>query len=210
MQLEIQLPNFSCPANMFTHLRYVLAGEYDVPFNIPHPRILDLGANCGAFSVWAAHRWPGSFIHAYEPHRGIFDEYLTPNTKDYPVALKNYGIGTPGTRILYDGTHNIGETSFHMMENNFSITGQHAEVRSPLELPEAEILKMDIEGCEIEVLAPLIEDGRKFKLILAEYHHHDYRLEMDRLLKKDYQLVKSSVAHVAGRGTVAYANKEIL
>jgi FkbM family methyltransferase len=211
MKLEINLPAFRCPNNMTEHLQHVFSGEYDVPVDFFSPTILDLGANCGAFAVWATHRWPYARVHAYEPHPRIFAEFLKVNLGNYPnVFLNPHGIGTPGTRILYDGTNNIGETSFYQMGNNMNLTGQHIEVRSPLSLPEADILKMDIEGCEIEVLRPLIEDGRSFTLILAEYHSEALRIEMDELLRKDYQLIKSSVVYIGGRGTVAYLNKKVI
>ncbi len=55
------------------HCADVLNGSYDVPFNPPiAPTILDLGANIGAFTRWAAERWPRCTIHCYEPHPANF------------------------------------------------------------------------------------------------------------------------------------------
>jgi hypothetical protein len=55
------------------HAADVLAGSYDIPFNPEKPPvILDIGANIGAFTSWAAKRWPGCVIHAYEPHPGNY------------------------------------------------------------------------------------------------------------------------------------------
>lgn len=209
MKIEALPHNFTCPANIKPHLEKVLLGEYDVPLFMPVPRILDLGANCGAFSVWASHRWPGCTIEAYEPHPENFT-YLERNLANYPnVTLHNYAIGNPGWRILGNGLFNQGEASLHEIDNNPLPTGQHVEVRSPLELPEADILKMDIEGSEIEVLPALIEAGRYFKAICYEYHSERIRRHLDALLG-DYKLVRAEVLHPDGRGTFCFLHKEIV
>jgi predicted RNA methylase len=59
----------SCPDSMRPHVQKVLNGEYAVPvaFRTP-PRILDIGANVGAFTLWASAVWPGGHVTAFEPH----------------------------------------------------------------------------------------------------------------------------------------------
>src|SRR3954454_8777689 len=52
--------------------RDVLSGEYDAPYDGEGLRILDLGANLGAFWLWAQRRWPHSTITAYEPEPEAF------------------------------------------------------------------------------------------------------------------------------------------
>src|SRR5215217_6924918 len=64
---------FELPAAMERSLREVLGGEYDAPYFGHGLTIVDVGANVGAFSVWADLRWPRSTIHAYEPHPGTFE-----------------------------------------------------------------------------------------------------------------------------------------
>lgn len=203
--------HFVCPANIAHHLQRVFHGEYDLRLSLPWgSRILDLGANCGAFSVWATHRWPGCSISAYEPHPKTFD-ILKKNTEHYPnITVNNWGIGKAGFRVLSEGKHNCGESSFHEIENNPTPTGVHCEVRDPFSLPDADVLKMDIEGCEMEVLEPLIKGGRKFDLILLEWHNHRLRLEVDRLLETDYVLVGAEVQHIGGRGVSKYAHKDLI
>jgi hypothetical protein len=49
----------------------VFSGEYG-GYAGEDLRILAIGANMGAFSLWAAHRWPRSTIDAYEPNPGTF------------------------------------------------------------------------------------------------------------------------------------------
>lgn len=209
MKLNFTVP-FLCDDAIRPHLEQVFAGEYDLAaFLSGGHRILDLGANYGSFAVWATHRWPGSTIVAYEPNPKTFD-VLRQNIASYAnITAHNFGIGTPGIRVLGDGRFNVGECSFHEITNNPCPTGQHLEVRDPLELPEADIIKLDIEGCEMEVLGPLIEAGRKFGVIMLEYHAEELRRQVDALLI-DYALVDSSVQSMWGRGVVKYIHKDFM
>jgi FkbM family methyltransferase len=205
MKLEFTVP-FVCPNEQLKpHLEKVFSGEYDVPLMITHgSTVLDLGANYGAFSIWATHRWPGCLVHAYEPHPETFVTLRENITENYPnVTLHKYGVGDPGMRPLFDGQNNPGECSFYLQANNTGLTARHLEVRSPLELPEADVIKLDIEGCELEVLRPLIEAGREFDLILLEWHNDYLRREVDKLLK-DYSLIGSEVQSILGRGISKY------
>lgn len=201
---------FDCPESVRPHLVSVFAGEYDIPLVSGEAlRIIDLGANCGAFSLWAAHRWPGAEILAYEPHPqncAFFEE----NLKAFPrVRLHNYAVGTPGMRVLHNGEHNCGEASLHLMANNTHFTGQHVEVKSPLSLPPADIIKLDIEGCEFEVLKPLMDEGRSFSAIMLEWHSEDLRRACDALLG-DYHLVGAEVTHPLGRGVARYLHRTLI
>lgn len=209
MNFSLNVP-FTCPDDLEPFLHKVFAGEYNVPLNYEKgpPTILDCGANCGAFSVWASHRWPGARIHAYEPHPATFN-ILEGNLKCYHnVEANNFGIGTPGMRPLYDGVSNSGETSFHVMKNNTKLTAIHAEVRDPLILPKADILKMDVEGSEEEILGPLIAGGRIFDAICFEYHHDDIRRRVDPLLV-DYVLIGSDV-YFPHLGVLRYVRKDLV
>lgn len=208
MKVTLSLPDIKCPDSLRPHLDSVFAGEYDVPICSSGLTILDLGANVGAFSLWAAHRWPGSIIHAYEPHPGNFD-MLSENVYGYRgIHLHRFGVGDKGIRVLHNGKNNAGEASFHASCGGAADTGQHVEVVSPLSLPLAHILKVDTEGCEIEILEPLMKDGRRYEAVMAEYHSHLHRRKIDALLA-DYYLIGAHVYSV-GRGVVRYVHKSLV
>jgi methylase of polypeptide subunit release factors len=80
-------------------VREVLAGEYESGHVGEQLRVLDIGANVGAFSIWAAHRWPGSTIQAYEPNPSTF-ALLQTNTRRYPmIRCHNAAVyPSPGPR----------------------------------------------------------------------------------------------------------------
>lgn len=187
-------------------MQKVFDGEYNIPLTFRGgPRIIDLGANYGSFSIWASHRWPGCRIEAYEPHPETF-LHLRTNTSNYiGIKLHNHAIGTPGRRWLSDGNENEGEASLHVKSEK----GHFVEVISPLDLPEAEIIKIDTEGSELEIIEPLIKAGRTFLSLLIEYHSEEARRSIDLLLK-DYLLIGSTVEDIRGRGVVRYIRKDTL
>lgn len=208
MELKLNIP-LQCPKNIEPFLGKVFQGEYDVDIHLPRgARILDLGANCGAFALWAAHRWPGCEVMCFEPHPKVF-EMLQMNTQAYPqIQCHNWGIGRPGMRVLNHGKHNCGESSFHAIMNNPTPTGLHCEVADPLSMPEADCLKMDIEGCELEVLEPLIAAGRRPSLVLLEYHNHEIRRHVDRLLE-DYVMIGGEMTTMFGLGVAKYLRNDL-
>lgn len=207
---------FQCPDDIRPHLERVFAGEYDIKrFGLPEaPRVIDLGANYGAFSVWASHRWPGCTIDAYEPNPKVYGGLLYNLQKYSKVRPHNFGVGEPGKRIFSEGLNNSGEGSFHRATRcdgtPTEVAGQvELEVRSPLELPEADVIKLDIEGCEFEVLSSLIEAGRTFGFILLEYHNEKLRRQIDALLH-DYILIEADLPFAYGQGVVKYIHHKVL
>ncbi len=208
MDLKIQIP-FNCPDNIKPFLEKVFQGEYEMGVHIPRGgKILDLGANYGAFALWAAHRWPGTLIESYEPHPEVYKE-CAKNVAAYDqITVHNWGIGEAGTRVLNEGPNNEGERSFHGILNANDLGGVECIVKDPLTLPDCDLLKMDIEGCEMEVLGPLMLAGRRPAAIMLEYHNHRLRREVDRLLC-EYELIGGETTTPLGLGVAKYLRGDI-
>lgn len=207
MKMKFIHPPFFCEPQMQSHIEKLFDGEYDVPLFGHGLTILDIGANVGSFAIWASHRWPGSLIHCFEPHPKTF-ELLKKNLASYPrIGYFDWGIGTPGMRPLYDGINNCGEATLYRNAVTSEV-GQHVEIKSPLTLPKADILKIDTEGCEIEILQPLIRDGRRYKAVMFEYHNKDNRRIADLLLK-DYTLVSNQINGNPHLGVSCYLHNSI-
>lgn len=200
--------NLICPASMRPHVNKVLAGEYAIPLNAIKPVIVDIGANVGSFSVWASRTWADSTIYSYEPMKDNF-EMLLLNTKNLSnVKVHHVGVGNPGHSIMYKGANNCGEASFFQLGEQVDTPTEHVTVISPLGLPEnITILKVDTEGCEIEIIDPLISSGRVFAAVLFEYHSESDRRTLDNILK-DYILVGSS-SNRSHRGVNKYFHKSL-
>jgi FkbM family methyltransferase len=149
--------------------------EYE--FNlIKQPRvIIDAGAHIGLASIWFATRYPNALIVAIEPEPGNF-ELLAANTASYPnvhalraalwstdsdVDLLDPGWGTWGFRIgeasrSKDGRVVPGVTIASLM-------GQYG-------LTHIDLLKVDIEGAEIEVFSNCSSWIENVDGIVAELH----------------------------------------
>lgn len=202
--------DFRCPPNMIGHLQKVFDGEYDIPLltaeNSQPLKILDLGANCGAFALWAQKRWPGSFIFCYEPMPETF-EFLKSNLegrdKMYFEQVAIFGH-TPGEMEIYAGKNNIGEAS--LFKGRVQVdTPIRVKTLPAKQLPHADIIKLDVEGAELEILFNLIAfEQRTFSAVLLEYHSEPIRRMLEALLS-DYWLVRAEVAE-PGRGTLCYVH----
>lgn len=201
---------FECPDNMRGHLAKVFAGEYDIPLDGGPFKIIDLGANCGAFARWALARWPGSTVHAYEPNPETF-EYLKKNCEGHSVSkFKCAVFGVfEGTARLRLGKNNCGEASLFKMGMADSGEEVSVAVIPPRELPEANILKLDVEGSELDILYQLIcVEQRRFDAIMLEYHSETIRRTLEFVLW-NYTPIKADIA-CPGRGTICYVRADLI
>ena len=199
---------WACPDLLKAHVADVLAGEYEIALQFDKGVIIDIGANVGAFAVWAAQRWPGATIFSYEPSREMF-EFLKTNTSVFAdrIHLHNYAVGDVSHTHLYRGLNNPGEASFFQLGEQVA-DFEVVVTKGPEVLPtNAKILKIDTEGCELEILQPLIAAGNEYSAILCEYHRESDRREIDRLLK-DYVLAGSR-ANRPMRGVVKYGHRSL-
>jgi FkbM family methyltransferase len=173
----------SCPADVEAGAREVLDGLYDAPgvsFETP-PVVLDIGANVGAYAVWAAARWPGAKIHCYEPIEANL-EHLRANVGDgvevHPVAVLQSGARPA---LMRPGRSNAGEWSVHGTSdtdpNGKTVLAAAVGVR---ELPRADVLKIDTEGCEWEILGGY--DTRGVRVVALEWHSLDDKVALSKLL----------------------------
>jgi len=163
------------------HCEDVLRGSYDIPYNpTTPPVVLDLGANVGAFTRWAGQRWPGCTIHAFEPCPSNF--VLLSET----VSKMLIGAGRVTTHqqavaghacraTLQAGEFNCGEWSLMMppVEGREKV---EVDVIAATDLPRADVLKLDVEGAEIAVLASLTLAGRmgEFSAVMLETHNDEW------------------------------------
>lgn len=187
-----------CPDSMKPHVARVLQGEYDVDVEFPQPpRILDIGANVGAFAIWASRRWPGAHITCYEPHPDTF-AMLWRNVGQHATAECIFAAvvdGSAGRRVkLYEGLHNCGEASTKLIGEQDAeayVYVPTSNVYSHL-FPEVDVLKVDAEGVELELIDAYVkEHGERLSLILLEAHGEVDKLAVERLLV-DWTCIKST------------------
>jgi FkbM family methyltransferase len=212
-----------CPPDMEGHVLEVLRGAYNVPgleFANP-PRILDVGACVGDFGVWAAHRWPGADIRLYEPNPRAL-AFLRENAarvdelrhRVVPVAVRSQA----GKATLHFGRCNLGEATFHGTPEH-QAGSVEVDCIPAGSLPDCDVLKLDTEGCEVEILEGYLylrEDqfSRLPRAILLEFHSEDDRQRIDHMLTHPwkiggYRLVQGRIA-TADMGVLCYVRRGAL
>lgn len=148
--------------------------------------ILDIGANIGIYSLLCSLIWPEAVIHAYEPEP---DNYLLlwRNISSNPLAISHYqAVGpTAGRRELYLS----GESG--MCHSLFQRTGEDqktvmVDVVAAKDLPVADLVKLDIEGPELQVLQAM--DLSAVNWLYVEFHSEHDRLAIDNLLIETFFL----------------------
>ncbi len=155
--------------NASDFINLVLDDEYGLRVIPESPRtILDIGANCGLFSLMASHQFPEAMIHAYEPNPRVF-EFAVRNFESTLVQVFCLGVGAKEGRAQM--TENSDST---LVQTVFG--GEGSIVIQSLDQALAQfpghsidLLKMDCEGAEWEIFknpAPF----KKIKRIRMEYH----------------------------------------
>lgn len=144
----------------------VFRGEYAHPL-LPREgirTILDIGANVGAFSIWARWMWPEATIEAYEPNpeaAECCEANLTSGT------VHRLAVTTNPDPILYMAP-DLGWAS-----TTFSDMGRDKQIKVPAihpkDLPPCDLLKVDAEGAEVDILSnyPHLKDCQ---VVMYEYH----------------------------------------
>ena len=173
-------------------------------------KIFDVGANIGLYAVYIKFIDPHSVIHCFEPFEGAL-KLLKSNVKDLcDIYLHPYGLFNNEQKALMNiHRFNSGENSIKLNNQlyNGSISVRLKDAGSEFDklcLDYLDILKIDTEGCEVEILESIGERLSRIDYILVEYHSEKDRRHIDRVLSGFY--VFASKAASVGKGTVKYIN----
>ena len=140
------------------------------------PRVLDIGANAGLFSLFVGERWPGAHVMAFEPHPETF-ALLEHNVRGRNVAAHCKAVSDDSApRELHEGATS-GECS--LRSDLKDPLGPRQKDHGPVvdcvdaaELPPCDVLKIDTEGYEVPILRRYRHLAR-VHVLLAEAHHVD-------------------------------------
>jgi FkbM family methyltransferase len=186
----------ACPDAMAADVDGVLAGEYEAGFDGENLTIVDIGANVGAFSIWANLRWPNSRIHAFEPNPATF-AMLTANVGHLGnVTCHQTAVypGEPGERRLFSRYPGDGEAGLvDYIGNTFAELPEDRLVAvptiDPSALPRCDVLKIDVEGGEAAILEAM--NLTEVSLILLEYQDLRNRSAIETRLRDGFSCVFS-------------------
>ena len=161
--------------------------------------ILDIGGNVGAASVTLASRYPNATVHAFEPGpepRSLFaaNAGAIGRIRIYPFGLHDH-----------DGSVRLYKSRWDPMSASIEASAENTEAFDEIQLRrgsdaldevgayEAEIVKIDTEGCELPIMRNLGLRLGAAKVIYLEYHSEEDRLAIDQLLKNSHLLAHALV-----------------
>ena len=135
----------------------------------PSSVVLDVGAYRGTFTRRISETY-GCRIYAFEPVREFHREVQSLELEN--VQLFDFGIGATDRietiSILGDGSSIFREAESHERIRIRSLDG----VLDELKLPYVDLLKLNVEGCEYEILEHILDQGLadRFEHIQVQFH----------------------------------------
>jgi FkbM family methyltransferase len=153
----------------------------------PRPRILDCGANVGIFTVFCNRRFPEASITCFEPDPTVFAVLrrnverccATPTQVELvPAAVMGSDVAT----VTFYADHcDAGRTDVGM-DGSEPMQVEAVRLRDRLD-STCDLLKLDIEGAEIDVLTDCADRLGNVANIFVEFHSFQGRPQrLDELI----------------------------
>lgn len=143
--------------------------------------IFDCGANIGLVTHAFLQSFPSAQIHAFEPNPSVYNQFYTAHGAKSNVKAHNQGIGKTKGSLTFHINKNSGTSSFldanayhklnyankDIVEKEVSVVGI-GEYMAEQHIPVLDILKLDIEGFELEALKGIEKISEKVNIIYTE------------------------------------------
>lgn len=162
------------------------------------PIIFDIGANIGTFTTWMAQMYPQGVIYAFEPQRIVFQMLcgnMSINNHDNVFAM-NMGLGDKDETVEFlepDYTQKVDYGTFSLVENvvdrrtnrlcvvDISTLDNFME---KYKVGTVDLLKIDVEGMDIQVLQGAKETIKKYKPAIFIEHSDNRKSVMQEIEKE--------------------------
>ena len=169
MGLTVRSSHLNTLRNTFDNI--FLKGIYDFEANTERPYIIDGGANIGLATLYWKSKYPYSKIVAFEPSREVH-KMLIANLEENEIE----GVDVY-QKALYDKETVLNFTSNEALSGSLVLEKDLDEVYqvettllSRFITKEVALLKLDIEGAELEVLKEIQPKLDRVERIFLEYH----------------------------------------
>lgn len=167
-------------------------GIYTFTSDVAKPLIIDCGAHIGMSVIFFKDLFPASSVIAFEPDEENFN-LLTENSQQFSdITLEKKAIWVHNNGVSFSST---GDMSSHIDPGaNREVSVPSARLYDYLDQP-VDMLKIDIEGAEVDVLKDCKERLHNVKNMFVEFHGNVNEpeklkdlLEVFRDVKIDYYI----------------------
>lgn len=203
--LGMKVYTFSLGTLLFLIDEIFLRREYAFEPDTNEPLIIDCGSNIGISILFFKKLLPRARIIGFEPDEKAF-QLLSRNVTENglsDVTLHNAAVSSKtGELTFFSNSESPGSLVMSVVKNR--ISGSEArQVRcvalSTFLQGRVDLLKMDIEGAEMDVMQELTSSGalENVNAMVIEYHHH-LRPGEDRLSEMLHVLEEHSFGYDVG------------
>jgi FkbM family methyltransferase len=155
--------------------------QFKAKTNLQAPIVFDVGANCGYFSMRILDAYPSATVYAFEPQERLVREFegvICENNLEERAFCHHYALGKQdGTALLYQNRSPISASTVQAKAAKRKIINrQSVTVRSlnsvlkEKMIEKIDILKIDVEGAEMDVLEGADQILSKVNFIIIETH----------------------------------------
>jgi FkbM family methyltransferase len=176
-------------------LKILQGSTYPLLDNINPKVIFDVGANIGAATVYFALNYKEATIYSFEPTTINFD-LLVLNTSHY----KNIQVFQKGLfnnnqiEKIYFNPENPERNS---LNNQWAQSDTYEEIElirlddflSENKIDKIDLLKIDTEGCEIQILETIEKYLAEIEVIYLEYHSKADKMAMLKLISLSHDII---------------------
>jgi len=174
----------------------ILAGKTypRLPFVDDVAVVFDVGANCGAATVYFARHYPGAEVHAFEPGsepRAFLERNAAAygNAHVHAIGLHSVDKVVP----LYKGKGDsilgsVVPRDVNLDESELVELRAAAGWAAEQGITRIDVLKLDVELCEVDVLESLVDLLPTVKVLYVEYGSRQIRRDIERILDATHEL----------------------
>jgi FkbM family methyltransferase len=172
-------------ATFVYHEIFILECYTGRDFYVPAAKdtVLDIGANIGLFALYLSSCAPGIHVHCFEPaadtrHRLVLNvraNQLAETVRVHPFAISNQCC----RRELREGLTSCDRSLFISFRAGSEVSSQSVNCVSLgraleyCDCAEIDLIKMDVEGAEVEILEGIDrETWKRTKRIALEFHEY--------------------------------------
>ena len=166
----------------------VFVDEQYVYLNVKDKSVLDIGAFVGDSAIYFILKGAKK-VYAIEPHPDAYNEMLENiklNNMEDKIIPINVGISYNSDYVTINikDTPLVISTFFNSNNNGIKIpAGKLSDIIKKYNI-DAQVLKMDCEGCEYDIILKDYDTIKEFEEIEFEYHADKARIPVSKLLEK--------------------------